>query len=106
MATFFGSEALVSEQGFSQTYTAGTIYTVPAGRYAKIFIQNASLPGLSGGTIVTAGGNRPIVLINNIGDPNNNTPFYEVFFEIYAGQSFTTNGSVILNWQLKEFASP
>lgn len=106
MATFFGSEALVSEQGFSQTYPSGTIYTVPVGRYAKIFIQVADAPGLTGGTVVTAGGNRPIVLVANIGDPNNNTPIYGIFFEIYAGQSLATNGPVILNWQLKEFASP
>ena len=107
MATFFGSEALVSYEGFNTAISGvGVIYTVPTGFYAKILVQEFRQNTL--GSTLFAAGDYPGVLVDaGIGG---GTPVRGPFeFEIFQGQTFRTVtfvGSAQVTWSLKLYAAP
>lgn len=62
MSTFFGGEQLLGKFEAASTGSNSNIYTVPAGRYAKIITQEA---GEGGNTVTIDFGNSQVVLQSN-----------------------------------------
>ena len=111
MATFFGSEALVSYTAFSSSVTSNvTLYTVPAGRYAEIKIQKIeNFSGMGGINANYTIGTYPTVIRSAGVTP----PEYDVIREMFPDQTFSIDvtaisgtGALLITWRVKEYAAP
>jgi hypothetical protein len=114
VSTFFGGETLldvVTVNGTAPGFSPGTIYTVPANRYAKVFVQlmrgSASSVTLSIGSMsqTTTSGGTENSWGRTVHSPNSFPMPFEV--TIYAGQSININNSGT-EWYLvvREFSVP
>jgi hypothetical protein len=113
MSTFFGGETLVNAitvNGSALASVPGTIYTVPANRYARVFVQ--LLRGQFAGVTLSIGSmaqSSPGSTENSWGRTVHSPNIYPMPFEvtIYAGQSININSTGV-EWYLviKEYSIP
>lgn len=104
MSTFFGGETLVNVPVINgSSNVSQTVYTVPAGRFAEIFIQR--FDSFQPGTIVVGARTYTITGGSVQG-------IAEKYFTLYAGQSISYAIGVVassnFDWYIvsKEFAIP
>jgi hypothetical protein len=111
MATFFGSEALISYTAYNSSVTGDVIlYTVPAGRYTEIFIQKMENFSGTGGInfTYTIGTYPSVTRVSGVALPE-----YDVIREMLPGQTFsidvfgiTGTAAALITWRVKEYAAP
>jgi hypothetical protein len=109
MATFFGGETLLEIKKVSGSgNTNATVYTVPANRYAKVFVQRyvRNSPGIPQSYSLSIGGT-----VKNDGDGNFAVDFANLFgnsFILNSGDTiqYATGSPVFYNFAIREFANP
>lgn len=94
--------------------SAGTHYTVPAGRRAKVYVQNVTLIGggdsdsvsFGAGSVTEAGGgnlNFPDGVINSFSAAE---AFLSTVILLNAGDTITTAGTASVDCVIEEFTNP